>query len=95
MVEIVKSKAQDKPSKIFKDFNASAQFIPNSNNDQMPEKKLLQVNFPQHDHSIEDIKKVKLRSFNHSFNDSDLYMQSSIPSIKLIEKKKIKKSVSC
>ena len=65
MVEIINTKAKDKPSKLFQDFNASVQFIPNPDNGQSSEKKLLQVEFPQHSHSIEDINKVKLRSFNH------------------------------
>ena len=91
VVEVVNSKAKDQPSKIFKDFNNSIQFIPHSNDEQLQEKNHLQVNCPQHEHSIEDINKVHLRSFNHSFNHSDLYMQSTIPSIKV--GKKVKKKI--
>ena len=94
VVEIINTKTKDKPSKLFQDFNASVQFIPNHENGQNAEKKLFQVEFPQHNHSIENINKVKLRSLNHSFNNSELYVQSSVPSIKLIKKKKIEKSVS-
>ena len=70
VVEIVNRKTKDQPSKLFQDFNASVKFIPNPDNSQTFEKKNLQVEFPQHNHSIEDINKVKLHSFNHSFNNS-------------------------
>ena len=92
VVEIINKKVKDKPAELFQDFNASVKFIPNPDNEQISEKKLLQIEFPKHNHTIEDIKKVKLRSFNHSFHDSKLYVQSSIPSIKLIKKKKVKTS---
>ena len=91
IVEIINKKVKDKPAKLFQDFNASVKFIPNPDNEEIPKKKPLQIEFPDHDHTIEDIKKVKLRSFNHSFNDSELYVQSTVPSIKLIKKKKVQK----
>ena len=40
---------------------------------------------------IEDIKKVHLKSFNYKFSPSDLYMQSTIPSIQI--GKKVKKKI--
>ena len=92
VVEIINKKVQNKPATLFQDFNASVKFIPND--EQISKKKPLPIEFPKHDHTIEDIKKVKLRSFNHSFDNSELYIQSSVPSIKLIKKKKVEKSIS-
>ena len=56
-MEIINKKVKDKPAKLFQDFNASVKFIPNPDNEQICEKKLLQIEFPEHDHTIEDIKK--------------------------------------
>ena len=72
VVEIVNQKTKDQPSKLIQDFNASVKFIPNPDHDQTFEKKNLQVEVPQHNHSIEDINKVRLHSFDHSFNNSEL-----------------------
>ena len=89
-MEIINNKVKDKPAKLFQDFNASVKFIPNEN-EQIRTKKPLQIEFPSPNHDIEDIRKVKLHSFNHSFKDSELYVQSTIPSIKLIKRKKFRK----
>ena len=94
IVEIINNKVKDKPAQLFQDFNASVKFIPNPDNEQIRTKKPLQIEFPSPNHDIEDIRKVKLHSFNHSFKDSELYVQSTIPSIKLIKKKKVQESVS-
>ena len=89
VVEIAHNKTKEQPTKIFKDFNNSIQFIPPSD-DGPVEKKGLQVQCPQDEDVIEDINKVHLKSFNYKFSPSDLYMQSTIPSIKI--GKKVKKS---
>ena len=93
IVEIISNKSTDKPAQLFHDFNASVKFIPNEN-EQIRTKQPLQIEFPSPDHEIEDIRKVKLHSLNRSFKDSELYVQSTIPSIKLVKKKKVQENIS-
>ena len=58
IVEIIHKKVKDKPAKLFQDFNASVKFIPNPDDEQIHEEKPLQIEFPEHNQTIEDIKKV-------------------------------------